>query len=90
MKPIILTPLQSGNPCLSEVVSLYEKAFPLEERRPTDEWLEKNSSSDLLTINLLESDGQTKRRTQVETMERSGREKDERIGSFRRSDYQIV
>lgn len=59
MKPIILTPLQSGNPCLSEVVSLYEKAFPLEERRPTDEWLEKNSSSDLFTINLLESDGQT-------------------------------
>ena len=59
MKPIILTPLQSGNPCLSEVVSLYEKAFPLEERRPTDEWLEKNSSLDLFTINLLESDGQT-------------------------------
>lgn len=58
MKPIILTPLQSGNPCLSEVVSLYEKAFPLEERRPTDEWLEKNSSLDLFTINLLESDGQ--------------------------------
>ena len=54
MKPIILTPLQPGNPCLSEVVSLYEKAFPLEERRPTDEWLTKNSSSNLFTINLLE------------------------------------
>ena len=58
MKYVTLNPLESGNPCLSEVVALYESAFPAEERRPTDEWLAKNSSSDLFTINVLKSGSQ--------------------------------